>query len=103
MAKDVTTSAMTTAQMANAIGAAAPRPAATIAGRTKIPAPMVALTMLAVRVGTPRARTSFSSGSRAVVAAMRQAESAHAAVQRAIRRQNEINCATLFDYARQSS
>jgi hypothetical protein len=62
MANEVTTNAITTAQIANAIGAAAPNPAATIAGKTKIPAPIVALTMLAVSVGTPRARTSFSSG-----------------------------------------
>ena len=91
MANEVTTRAIATAQMKNAIGAAAPRPAATIAGKTKIPAPIVALTMLAVSAGTPRARTSFSSCACAVVAAMRQAESANDTVQRAIRRQNEIN------------
>src|SRR5439155_6251577 len=42
-------------------GAAGPSPAATVAGRTKIPAPMVVLTMLAVRRRTPIARTNEAS------------------------------------------
>ena len=41
-----------------ASGAAGPRPFATSAGKTKIPAPMVELTMFAVSPGTPIARMS---------------------------------------------
>src|SRR5260370_5851910 len=44
------------------MGAAAPRPAATAAGSMKMPAPMVVLTMLAVRERMAKARTSARSG-----------------------------------------
>src|SRR5258705_1703003 len=43
------------------MGAAAPRPAATAAGKMKMPDPMVMLTMLAVSERTPNARTSARS------------------------------------------
>src|SRR4051812_37779694 len=52
---------MSAAQTMYAIGAAAPSPAATNAGSTKMPAPMVTLMMLAVRSRTPMARTNPAS------------------------------------------
>src|SRR5437763_1880552 len=55
-AKEVTKITMKTAQTRNAIGAAVPGWATTTEGRAKIPAPMVELTMLAARLGTPSAR-----------------------------------------------
>src|ERR1700730_14464299 len=60
-AKHVTISAINTAHTMYASGAAVPRLAATVAGSTKIPAPIVTLTMLAVSRRTPIARTSPSS------------------------------------------
>ena len=60
-AKDVTKTAIAKAQTRKASGAPAPSWAATSAGRAKIPAPTVALTMLAVRLGTPSARTNWLS------------------------------------------
>src|SRR3977135_3571589 len=85
MANDVTMSAIAIAQIIKAIGAAGPNPAATPAGRTKIPARTVALMILEVSVGTPRARISFSSDcpprSFSIIA---QAQSADARTQRAI-------------------
>jgi hypothetical protein len=58
MAKQVTNRTIAIAQQMNASGAAGPSPAATVAGITKIPAPMVELTMLAVSAGIPMPRTS---------------------------------------------
>src|SRR3954447_22737485 len=60
-AKEVTKITMKTAQTRNAIGAAVPSWAATTAGRAKIPAPIVELTMLAARLGTPSARINCLS------------------------------------------
>src|SRR5436190_6505598 len=62
-AKQETISAINPAHTMYAIGAAAPSPPATNAGSTKMPAPIVTLTMLAVRSRTPMARTSPESGS----------------------------------------
>src|SRR2546423_3283820 len=85
MANDVTMSAIAIAQMMNAIGAAGPNPNATPAGRTKIPAPTVALMILDVSVGTPRARISFSSECPArSFSIIAQAQSAGLRTQRAI-------------------
>src|SRR5712691_2102297 len=61
MANDVTINAIATAQTTKASGEAAPSFVATSAGRTKIPAPIVVLTMFAVRLGTPSARINFAS------------------------------------------
>src|SRR6516162_7804745 len=60
-AKQHTMSAITAAQTTYAIGAAAPRPADATAGSTKMPAPIVTLTMLAVSCRAPIARTSPAS------------------------------------------
>ena len=49
---------MAIAQQMNASGAAGPSPFATVAGITKIPAPIVELTMFAVRAGIPMPRTN---------------------------------------------
>ena len=59
IAKQVTNKTIATAQQMNATGAADPKPFATNAGRTKIPAPIVELTMFAVSPGTPIARMSW--------------------------------------------
>ena len=61
MAKQVTNRTIAIAQATNASGAAGPNPLATRAGKTKIPAPMVLLTMFAANPGTPMARMSCSS------------------------------------------
>src|SRR5205814_1559746 len=53
MAKHVTNKTMAIAQQTNARGAADPNPFATAAGITKIPAPMVDLTMFAARARIP--------------------------------------------------
>src|SRR4026209_2643427 len=52
---------MAIAQHTNASGAADPSPCATVAGITKIPAPIVELTIFAVSDGMPMPRTSCSS------------------------------------------
>jgi hypothetical protein len=57
----VTNNTIAIAQQMKASGAAEPSPRATVAGITKIPAPIVELTMFAVNAGTPIPRTSFSS------------------------------------------
>ena len=56
-AKQATTSAISRKQTRNASGAAAPIRSATAAGSTKMPAPMVLLTTLAVRPASPMPRT----------------------------------------------
>src|SRR5438094_7251216 len=61
IAKQVTNNTIATAQQTNASGAAGPSPLATVAGITKIPAPIVELTIFAVRAEIPMPRTSFSS------------------------------------------
>src|SRR5439155_1797082 len=63
-AKHNTISAISIAQTTYATGAAGPRRSATTAGSTKMPAPIVTLTMLAVSRRTPIARTSAASASR---------------------------------------
>src|SRR6266487_3391687 len=60
-APQVTNKTIAIAQQTNARGAADPSPLATVAGITKIPAPIVELTIFAVRAGIPMPRTSFSS------------------------------------------
>ena len=49
---------MAIAQQRNASGAADPSPFATVAGITKIPAPIVELTIFAVSAGIPMPRTN---------------------------------------------
>src|SRR5581483_4536806 len=63
-AKHKTMSAISVAQTRYAIGAAGPRNPATIAGSTKMPAPIVTFTMLAVSRRRPMARTSAASAVR---------------------------------------
>ena len=58
MAKQVTNSTMAIAQQTNARSAAGPSVLAIAAGKTKIPAPMVELMMLAVSAGMPMPRTN---------------------------------------------
>ena len=58
IAKQVTNKTIAIAQQTNARGAAGPSPFAIVAGITKIPAPMVELTMFAVSAGMPIPRTS---------------------------------------------
>src|SRR5438093_25705 len=58
IAKQVTNKTIAIAQQRNANGAAEPSPFATVAGITKIPAPIVELTIFAVRAGTPMPRTN---------------------------------------------
>src|SRR2546421_11747665 len=60
-AKQQTISAISAAQTMYASGAAGPSPAAAAAGRTKMPAPIVTLMMLAVSWRGPIARTSPAS------------------------------------------
>jgi hypothetical protein len=61
IAKQVTNRIIAIAQHTNASGAADPSPCATVAGITKIPAPIVELTIFAVSDGMPMPRTSCSS------------------------------------------
>jgi hypothetical protein len=61
MAKQVTKIAWAIAQTINATGAAPPNIFAIVPGKTKMLAPIVVLTMLAVSPGTPIARTNWSS------------------------------------------
>ena len=58
IANDATTKVIARPHARYARGAAEPRSRATSAGRTKMPAPTVVLTMLAVSPRTPIARTS---------------------------------------------
>src|SRR6266550_2277118 len=58
MAQQVTNNTIAIAQQMNASGAADPSPFATVAGMTKIPAPIVELIMLAVSAGIPIPRTN---------------------------------------------
>jgi hypothetical protein len=54
----VTNNTIAIAQQTNASGAAGPNPLATVAGMTKIPAPIVELIMFAVSAGIPIPRTN---------------------------------------------
>src|SRR5438067_6504387 len=62
MAKQVTNIAWAIAHTMNATGAAGPSFSAIVPGKTKMLAPMVVLTIFAVRPGTPMARSSCASG-----------------------------------------
>src|SRR5438105_15394588 len=61
MAKQVTKNTIAIVQTRNANGGAEPRLFATSAGKTKIPAPIVELTMFAASAGMPNARIKPAS------------------------------------------